>query len=294
MRAVLAYFRASGFTSAAVHIAIIVFAQFGLPFLFNAPPVTATVIPVDVVRLDDVTRPPPGATPEPGLETTRAAKPASPPRPPQPVPEPPKVEPAAREKLAPPPVVIPNQEPAPPVEKPKPPKPDLAPQILKVLPKAKPKPPELRRNFSSVLKDLAANEKSSKVSKLSRKPEPVAKKGEKAPQQSLVSERASIRELDRLGNLIRSQISPCWSPPSGARDADTLQVSLEIAVDPKGNVIRVSIVDEIRITIDRSFQSAAEAARRAVLKCTPLNLPAEHYDIWKEIKFNFDPSKMLS
>ena len=82
MRAALANLRASGLTSASVHIGVIIFAQFGLPFLFTAPPVTATVIPVDVVRLDDVTRPPPAATPEPEPETTRAASPAPPPRPP--------------------------------------------------------------------------------------------------------------------------------------------------------------------------------------------------------------------
>jgi len=282
MRAALANLRASGFTSAGVHIGVIVLAQFGLPFLFTAPPVTATVIPVDVVRLDDVTRPPPAATPEPEPETTRAAK----------------AEPVARAEPAPPPppVVIPKPEPAPPIAKPAPPKPKPEPtrQVAKATPKAKPKPPEPRRDFDSILKDLSADKKPRKAPERSRKPESVATKGEEAPQQSQVSEQASIRELDRLGNIIRSQIEQCWSPPPGARDADTLQVSLEIIVDPKGNVTRVSVVDETRTTIDRYFRSAAEAARRAVLKCAPLKLPAEQYEIWKEIKFNFDPSKMLS
>jgi hypothetical protein len=97
-----------------------------------------------------------------------------------------------------------------------------------------------------------------------------------------------------LGNMIRSQISPCWSPPPGARDADTLQVSLLIFVDPQGNVSRVTVINETRMAVDRFFRSAAEAARRAVLKCAPLDLPADKYDIWKQIKFNFDPSEMLS
>jgi hypothetical protein len=48
------------------------------------------------------------------------------------------------------------------------------------------------------------------------------------------------------------------------------------------------------MALDRYFRSAAEAAQRAVLKCAPLKLPVEQYEIWKEIKFNFDPSKMLS
>ena len=301
MRAVLAHFRAGGLTSAGGHLAIIVLALFGLPLVFTSPPVTSTVIPVDVVRLDDVTRPPPAATPEPEPETTRAATPQPPPRPPQPVPEPPKlpdVKPIARAEPVPPPPVVPlppkekapEPKPEPPVAKPEPPKP--TPQIAKATPKAK--PPAPRRDFDSILKDLSAEETPRKAPERARKPEFVPDRGEEAPQQSQVSELASIRELDRLGNLIRSQISPCWSPPPGARDADTLQVSLEISVDPTGKILQVSVVDDTRMALDSYFRSAAESARRAVLKCAPLELPADQYEIWKEIKFNFDPSKMLS
>ena len=303
MRAVLAHFRAGGLTSAGGHLAIIVLALFGLPLVFTSPPVTATVIPIDVVRLADVTRPPPAATPEPEPETTRAATPQPPPRPPQPVPEPPKfpdVKPIARAEPVPPPPVVPlppkekapEPKPEPPVAKPEPPKP--TPQIAKATPKAKPKLPAPRRDFDSILKDLSAEETPRKAPERARKPEPAPDRGEEAPQQSQVSELASIRELDRLGNLIRSQISPCWSPPPGARDADTLQVSLEISVDPTGKVLQVSVVDDTRMALDSYFRSAAESARRAVLKCAPLELPADQYEIWKEIKFNFDPSKMLS
>jgi hypothetical protein len=302
MRAALEQLRTSGLTSAGIHVAVIVFTQFGLPFLFTAPPVTATVIPVDVVRLDDVTRPPPAATPEPEPETTRAATPQAPPRPPQPVPEPPRPPEVTQQAKAepappPPPVTLPEPKPEPPVAQPEPepePAPEPEPQIAKATPKAKPKPPAPQRDFASVLKNLAAKDPPSKAPERARKPETVQNKGEEAPQQTQVSERASIRELDRLGNMIREQISPCWSPPPGARDADTLLVSLQISVDPKGNVSRVTVVDSTRMAVDSYFRSAAEAAQRAVLKCAPLDLPVEQYDIWKQIKFNFDPSKMLS
>ncbi len=300
MRAALAQLRTSSFASSAFgHIALIVFAQFGLPFLFTPPPVTATVIPVDVVRIDDVTRPPEAATPEPEPETTREASPQPPPRPPQPVPEPPKPpEPqkVAKAEPAPPPVVAPPkpQEKAPEPEPEPEPEPAAKPETAKVQPKAKPKPPKPERGFENILKDLAAEETPRKTRERARKPETVAKKGDEAPQQSQVSELASIRERDLLGNMIREQVSPCWSPPPGARDADTLQVSLQISVDPQGNVSRVDIVDATRMSLDSYFRTAAEAARRAVLKCAPLELPVEQYEIWKEIRFNFDPSKMLS
>ncbi len=279
--------------SAGGHAAIILFAQFGLHLFLTPPPVTATIIPVDVVRLDDVTRPPEAATLEPKPETTRTATPQPPPRPPQPVPEPPRPpEPQKVAKVdpAPPPVVV---RPEPEKKAPKP-QSAPAPPTAKVTPKAKPKPPAPRRDFGSVLKDLAARDTKQTTPQRSKEPETVAKKGDKAPQQSQVAQRASIREIDRLGVMIRQQISPCWSPPPGARDADILLVSLQIAVDQQGNVSRVDVVDSTRMALDNYFRSAAEAARRAVLKCAPLQLPAEQYDIWKDIKFNFDPSKMLS
>ena len=56
--------------SAAGHLSLVLVAQFGLPFLFTSPPVTATVIPVEVVTIDDVTRPPAPSTP---LERQRLA-----------------------------------------------------------------------------------------------------------------------------------------------------------------------------------------------------------------------------
>lgn len=281
--------------SAAGHVLLVMVAQFGLPFLFSPPEVTATVIPVEVVRIDDVTRPPEAATPEPEPEPTRTAAPQPPPRPPQPVPEPPRPEPqqVARAEPAPAPPVV---KPAPPEKKAPKPKPEPAPAIAKAKPKAKPKPPAPSRNFDNILKDLAAEKDTVKTPERARKPEQAREQGKEAPVQTQVAERASIAELDRLRQLIRQQIGRCWNPPVGARDAEDLIVTVLIRVDPQGLVREATVVDAPLMGLDRYFQAAAEAARRAVLNvnCQPLQLPADKYEIWKEIRFNFDPSKMLS
>ena len=44
---------------------------------------------------------------------------------------------------------------------------------------------------------------------------------------------------------------------------------------------------------DAFFRSAAESALRAVLRCSPLRLPREKYDTWKNSTFTFDPRDML-
>jgi hypothetical protein len=295
MRVKWAQLKTGGAMSAVGHLSIIVVAQFGLPFLFTSPEVTSIVIPVQVVSIDDVTRPPTPATPEPDPEPTRTASPQPPPKPPQPVPEPPRKappeKPVARAEPAPPAI-----KPAPPKEKTPEPKLEPAQQIAKVQPKAKPKPPAPSRSFDNVLKDLAVDEKPVKTAERARAPETVRDKGKESPQQSQMAEHATIAELDFLRHLIRQQIGRCWSPPVGARDAEDLIITILIQVDPQGVVREATVVDAPLMGLDRSFQAAAGAARRAVLntQCQPLQLPADKYEIWKEIRFNFDPSEMLS
>jgi outer membrane biosynthesis protein TonB len=292
-----AQFRLGGLASAAGHLALIVFAQFGLSFLFSPPEVTARIIPVEVVTIDDVTRPPEAATPEPKPEPQRTAAPQPPPSPPQPVPEPPRPpEPQQLAKAEPAPPPPPLVKPAPPKEKTPEPKPEPAPPIAKAQPRAKPKPPAPVRSFDNVLKDLAAEQMPFKTTERAPRPETTPKQGKEAPQQSQVAERATIAELDRLRHIIREQIGRCWNPPVGAREAENLVVTVFIRVDPKGMVREATIVDAPMMGLDRNFQAAAEAARRAVLNvnCQPLQLPADKYEIWKEIRFNFDPSQMLN
>ena len=40
-------------------------------------------------------------------------------------------------------------------------------------------------------------------------------------------------------------------------------------------------------------RAAAEAARRAVSRCAPYNLPADKYEAWADVIVNFDPSEMF-
>ena len=43
---------------------------------------------------------------------------------------------------------------------------------------------------------------------------------------------------------------------------------------------------------DPVFRAFAESAVRAVRACSPLKLPPESYQVWRNIIFNFDPSRM--
>ena len=103
------------------------------------------------------------------------------------------------------------------------------------------------------------------------------------------SQPLTMSEID----AIRYQIQQCWSVPAGARDAEDLVVRVRVFLNSDGTIARPpEIVDSGRR--DTFFLAAAESARRAVLKCTPLkNLPVEKFRQWQELTLTFNPRDML-
>jgi outer membrane biosynthesis protein TonB len=278
--------RGSVVTSVSAHLLLFLFAHFGLPHAFSPPDVSVTIIPVELVTEEELNAPPPPAAPEPEPEPEAAAPPPPPPEPPPEPPAPPEPE------------VV--ETPPPPVEKPKPPEKKEPPKpkppaLAKAKPQAKPKPPKPPKDFNSVLKDLTKIEKTPTPAKKARKPSPPKDEGKPAPEQPQIAERASITEIERLKQRIRQQIEPCWSPPVGASEAENLVVTIFIRLDRRGVVLDARVVDAPAMALNSYVQAAADAARRAVLnpRCQPFNLPQNRYDLWKEIRFNFDPREML-
>ena len=98
----------------------------------------------------------------------------------------------------------------------------------------------------------------------------------------------SQSEMDAL----RGQIERCWNVPAGAADAQELKVSVQFRLDPSGALDGapriVSGGDAGGIA-----RTAAESARRAVIRCAPYTLPSDKYDAWSEVIVHFDPRDMF-
>ena len=94
-----------------------------------------------------------------------------------------------------------------------------------------------------------------------------------------------VSELDR----VRMHIASRWNPPPAAAGADKLKVDIFVRLEQDGSVIDASIVEERRYNTDQTYRAAANAALRAVLDASPLPLPPEKYDQWREFIFGFDP-----
>ncbi|MCE2517704.1 MAG: hypothetical protein J4F41_07715 [Alphaproteobacteria bacterium] len=88
---------------------------------------------------------------------------------------------------------------------------------------------------------------------------------------------------------LRNHLAICWSPPPGAAGADSLIVDIIVRLNNRAEVQDVEIVDKARMNRDSTFKAAARAARRAVVDCSPLPLPLDNHDTWKELQFEFDP-----
>ena len=95
-----------------------------------------------------------------------------------------------------------------------------------------------------------------------------------------------------LAATISRQITPCWNIPVAAQGIGGLRAELNIVMGPDGGVQSVVPMDAARMASDPVFRAFAESAVRAVRACSPLKLPPESYQVWRNIIFNFDPSRM--
>lgn len=104
--------------------------------------------------------------------------------------------------------------------------------------------------------------------------------------------RISPRQVATLEQAIRAQIAPCWNPPIGGADVSGMAVVLRIRLHGNGTVVALpELVSQTGASAgNQAYARAfAEAARRAVLRCAPFDLPADLYAHWRDFELNFDP-----
>ncbi len=148
----------------------------------------------------------------------------------------------------------------------------------------KKKPKKKTFNISTVLKDLENKDKEFK-----REQEKIEEKQEEVFTEK-VSVSMTISELD----LLKQQLHGCLNLNVGVEDLKNIKPIIYLEVNPDRTVKSAKVVNKERLN-DPSFRTAAEAAMRAVNnpECSPLMLPKDKYDLWKEINFTFDFSWMF-
>jgi hypothetical protein len=288
--------------SAALHIGLLILAVLGLPSLFDSDRTELVPVNVEVVSEEDLAKTPEPPKPEP---PKRAPPKAAPPKaataapPPTPAPPPPAPQPAPQVAKLPPPEPIPEKKPPPPKPEAKPeppPEPEKKPvETAKKTPPAAPAPKPKRKpepppdEFDSLLKNLAKDKRRVEQTRKTEAPAPTAARAPETPKRSALQERLAAQ---KLAALITAQISRCWSIPIGAKDVQGMSVDIRIRMNPDGTYATLpQIRNTARMATDTAFRALAESAVRALRDpaCTPLKLPYEDYNDWKDIIFAFTP-----
>ena len=101
---------------------------------------------------------------------------------------------------------------------------------------------------------------------------------------------ASATEADLVANAMYK----CWRMPAAAKDAENLQVRLNVKLVIGGFVESVTLIDQAasrRLSPGNEYWDVAErSAIAAVNKCAPYDfLPEERYGVWRELILNLRP-----
>ena len=153
--------------------------------------------------------------------------------------------------------------------------------------KPKPKPKE-DFSIASMLKDLR-NEESNNVVEEEKSEEVNQQSGENENKENMI---LSISEID----LLRQQLSSCWNAPAGAVIEPGMKVTISAKVQQNMKVYTnsVRIIDTNISKSNAYYGPITDSAMRTLLnpECTPLKLPKEKYDLWKNLTITFDYSIM--
>lgn len=102
----------------------------------------------------------------------------------------------------------------------------------------------------------------------------------------------SVRQKANLAEMIRSQITPCWSPPPPEEGSAGVTVLMRIQLARNGTTSGTPELIAARGASKANpayVRNLAASVRRAVARCSPLKLPPELYDAWSDVELNFDP-----
>ncbi len=276
--------------SGLLHGIVILVLLIGLPSFLRRELEPPPIIPIEIVNISDLTQAP-DLKVKPKDDSPKE-EPKDKPQPPEPTPVAEKTpDPEPEEKPDPEPVVEPEltmDDLLSPIveEKPKEEKPKEAP---KEKPKDKPKKKKKKKPKKDFMKLLNNIDKTESSSEGPTQPE--QDESSTADHAANHVGELSITEMD----LIRRQLEACWNAPAGAKDGKDLNVDVRLVIGPDAVVQSVKIEKTSKPMSDPYMRAYADSAVRAAKnpKCSPLKLPLDRYEAWKDTVINFDLSLML-
>jgi ATP-dependent DNA ligase len=163
--------------------------------------------------------------------------------------------------------------------------------MAKPVPPLRPEKPKKDKKpapaFDSVLKNIAKLKVSSRTTEEADK----HAEGNTSTHVGKVGATLTMSEIDAL----KQQIAGCWSINPGAKDIEQFSITVQIWVNPDRTVRDVKVIQNAVHAGNPFYRSFVESALRAVRdpRCSPLRLPPDKYDLWKELHLNFRPADLI-
>jgi outer membrane biosynthesis protein TonB len=269
--------------SLSLHIAVVVAAYVGLPYLTRPEITPPPPIAIEFIAIAAETR---QAAPKETVEEEAAE-------------EKPQPKYAAAEQAADDPddvLALPAKtEPKKAAPKPKPkPKPKLSKArklAQSVRPRGKPKPPSrFKSTRIAALIDKSIKEEKVTVKKDEKKREDKKKSDPKKKKPTLFAGLQGRIATASIRDALSQKLAGCWSFPSGAKGVEAMQVRVLIHLRPDGSLLRQPEVVGAGKNAEGFYRVFVESARRAVIGCAPYSDVARTlFDMGESsIDFNFN------
>lgn len=93
-----------------------------------------------------------------------------------------------------------------------------------------------------------------------------------------------------LAMSIINHVAKCWHPPASIiKPLDAVRINIDINRDTSLKKAEIAKVDMKKYKSDKEFRMLADSAIVAIKECSPMEfLPADKYDIWKNLEATFD------
>jgi len=149
------------------------------------------------------------------------------------------------------------------------------------------KPAASQQSFDSLLKNVEQMKTSSPDTQQPPQPDT------QSQPDSSVTDLSAPQMTSSEKDAIASQVGANWYLDPGKKGFEEFVVEIRATLAQDGTVLTAVVVDQARMATDENYRAAAEAARRAVLKSSPIRVPPEKYETWKTMVLRFSPQGVI-
>ncbi len=94
-------------------------------------------------------------------------------------------------------------------------------------------------------------------------------------------------ELWAIIRALRAQVARCWGKEKLSSGQMGLTVDIQVAFETDGRLGQALIVEVSRMVHDETYRNFAVTARKMLRQCSPYDLPAESYHLWRSFTVRF-------